>query len=104
SWFTTTSTAAPISNSGAMSQILLTTDMQVAKITRERWCRAWRHRLRSGGTVDSVMAVDELSGEAGSDIGCDPTGPSAVPGSERGGRIVVVEVTMSALPRASSRI
>jgi hypothetical protein len=34
---TTTSTAAPISSSGAMSNALFTTDMTMAKIARLRW-------------------------------------------------------------------
>ena len=50
---TTTSTAAPISSSGAMSQILLRTEKIVARTTLGRWRSACPHSCRSGGCGDS---------------------------------------------------
>src|SRR5436190_12181416 len=54
---TTTSTAAPISSSGAMSQTLLRTEKIVARTTFGRWRSACCHSWRSGGCGDSGTAL-----------------------------------------------
>ena len=58
---TTTSTAAPIRSSGATSHSLFNVENTVARITRERCGRAWRHSSRNGGCCDrgSGSAFDD---------------------------------------------
>ena len=51
--FTTTSTAAPMSSSGMMSKILLSTENTVARTIRGRWRPACTHSWRSGGADES---------------------------------------------------